>query len=75
MRYALIEDGIVSNIIWLYPGNDYEFPNAVHIEQLSVSIGDEYINGSFYHNGEKLLTSNEKEQQYYLSYTEGVQEA
>lgn len=75
MRYALIENDIVSNIIWLYSGNNHKFPNAVHIEELPVSIGDEYINGSFYHNGEKLLTSNEKEWQYYLSYTEGVQEA
>lgn len=75
MRYALVEDGIVFNIIWLYSGKDHKFPNAVYIGELLVSIGDEYINGSFYHNGEKLLTSNEKEWQYYLSYTEGVQEA
>lgn len=75
MRYALVEDGIVSNIIWLYSGNDYEFPNAIHIGELPVSAGDKYINGSFYHDGERLLTPSEKEGAYFLSYIEGVQEA
>ena len=56
MNYALIENGIVDNIIWLYPHNASDFPNATPIGDLLVSIGDEYIDGSFYRNGELVLT-------------------
>ena len=31
MNYALIENGIVANIIWLYPANAGDFPSAVPI--------------------------------------------
>ena len=32
MNYALIEDGVVVNIIWLYEGNANEFPKG-HFQQ------------------------------------------
>ena len=28
MNYALIENGVVTNLIWLYPANAAEFPGA-----------------------------------------------
>ena len=56
MRYALIKDGIVGNIISLEPRNAKEFPNAVKLDDISAAIGDTYDGESFYHNGEKVLT-------------------
>ena len=52
MNYALVENGIVTNIIYLHPINEADFPNAVAIENLPVAIGDEYRNEQFYRNGE-----------------------
>lgn len=56
MNYALIENGIVTNIIWLYPGNADDFPTAVPCGDYPVAIGDTYADGAFYRDGEKLLT-------------------
>ena len=36
-----------------------EFPNAVQIDDLSVNIGDTYVDGVFYHNGERVRTNAE----------------
>ena len=56
MRYALIEDGIVINIIWLNAFNATDFPGCVAIEDgMSVGIGDEYRDGKFWRGGEELL--------------------
>ena len=46
-NYALIEDGLIINIIWLNPENETEFPNAVCCDGLGVSIGNSYIDGQF----------------------------
>ena len=59
MNYALIENGIVTNIIWLYPENASDFPNAVPMGDIPVGIGDEYIDHVFYRNGERILTNLE----------------
>lgn len=59
MNYALIENGIVVNIIWLSPSNATDFPNAVEYRNRPVQIGDSYIDGTFYRNGEKVLTDEE----------------
>lgn len=56
MNYALIEDGMVTNIIWLYPGNAHEFPNAVPMNDIPAGIGDSYADGAFYRDGERLLS-------------------
>lgn len=63
MNYALIENGVVTNLIWLYPGNASDFPTAVPFNGYPVSIGDTYEDGKFYRNGELLLT----EAEYYLN--------
>ena len=52
MNYAIIKDGIVTNIIWLHPTT--EFPNAVPYDDLPVQIGDTYQDGKFYHDGEEV---------------------
>ena len=59
MNYALIENGVVTNIIWLYPGNASDFPNAVPLGDVPAAIGDTYTDGVFYHNGERVLTITE----------------
>lgn len=86
MDYALIENGIVTNIIWLYPQNASNFPNAVPMNDIPAAIGDTYRDGVFYRDGEKVLALQEqmqKEMQEALAetdaaeaaYREGVQEA
>ena len=60
MEYALIENGIVVNFIWLHPQNAEEFPGAVPYGDLPLEIGDTYENGVFYRDGERVLTAMEK---------------
>lgn len=60
MNYALIQDGVVANIIWLYEGNADEFPDAVPTRGLAVHIGDTYENGLFYRDGEQVRTDAEQ---------------
>lgn len=62
MNYALIEDGVVANIIYLHPMNADEFPDAVEIGDVPVQIGDTYADGVFYRDGEKVLTTAEEMQ-------------
>lgn len=62
MNYALIENGIVTNIIWLSPSNAVDFTNAAFYGNRPVQIGDTYTDGAFYHNGEKVLTPAEEMQ-------------
>jgi hypothetical protein len=59
MNYALIKDGVVTNLIWLSPSNAQDFPNAVPTNGLSVRVGDTYTEGAFYRNGEKVLSALE----------------
>lgn len=59
MNYALIKEGIVDNVIWLYEGNAADFPNAVPINGRLVSIGDMWDGNDFYHDGERVLTEAE----------------
>lgn len=56
MNYALIENGTVTNIIWLYPANAHEFPNAVPMGQIPAAIGDTWDGRCFYRDGERVLT-------------------
>lgn len=56
MNYALIENGVVTNIIWLYSANAGDFPSAVSCGDLPVAIGDTYDGSDFYRGGEKLVS-------------------
>ena len=58
-RYALVEDGIVTNIISLDSRNASDFPNAIKTADRPVAIGDTYTDGKFYRNGEEVLTALE----------------
>ena len=60
MDYALIENGVVTNLIWLHPMNADTFPDAVPIGDYPVAIGDTYSDGLFYRNGEKVLSFAEQ---------------
>lgn len=56
MKYALIENDHVVNVIWLNPANEKDFVNAVPVEGLPVQAGDAYVDGEFYRDGEKVLS-------------------
>lgn len=60
MNYALIENGVVTNLIWLYPGNAADFPTAVPMGDVPAAIGDTYADGVFYRDGEPVLTFSEQ---------------
>lgn len=52
--YAVVDNGIVTNIISLCDLNASDFPNAVCVEGRPVAIGDTYSGGVFYHEGVAL---------------------
>ena len=59
MRHALIENGIVVNIIRLRADETNDFPNAVPTGGYPVQIGDSYDGLYFYCNGAQLKTNAE----------------
>lgn len=60
MNYALIENGVVVNIIFLNAKNDSEFPGAIKLDSRPVAIGDIFADGKFYRDGKEVLTEVEK---------------
>ena len=60
MTYALIENGVVENMIWLYEGNAADFPNAVPVGDCPVRMGDTWDGTDFYRNGKKVQTGGEE---------------
>lgn len=60
MRYAWIENGVVTNIIVLNDRNAGDFPKAVKLGDRPVAIGDSYADGKFYRNGAEVLTPDEE---------------
>ena len=58
LNYAIVENGVVTNIIWLFPGTEFE--NAVPYGELPVQIGDTYDGEKFYHDGEEVGGDPEK---------------
>lgn len=60
MRYAIITDGVVTNVIILYPGNAGDFPDAVRCGDVLVAIGDTYDGEHFYRGGVQVLTPLEQ---------------
>lgn len=63
MRYAVIEDGVVVNVIILYPGGAKSFPDAVPCGDVPVAIGDTYDGQDFYREGIKVVSALAKAQQ------------
>lgn len=60
MNYALIENGVVTNLIWLHPGNAADFPNALPIGDVPAAIGDTYSGGAFWRDGVRVLSVAEQ---------------
>jgi hypothetical protein len=46
-NFALVEDGVITNIIWMSPSNIADFPNAIDCGDSVVQIGDYYKDGIF----------------------------
>lgn len=59
--YALVDDGLIANIIWINEENLIEFPNAVLCDGISVSIGDSYIDGQFIIAVQEEITNGSEE--------------
>lgn len=59
-NYAVIENGIVTNIIWLCASNAFDFPSAVDVQARLVAVGDTFENGVFYRAGEPVPTEEER---------------
>lgn len=60
--YALVENGVVTNVMVLYPPNAAEFGGAVPCGEIPAAIGDTYDGEHFYRAGERVLTALEQAQ-------------
>ena len=73
MRYALIDNGIVTNIISLNDRNASDFPTAVKLGDRPVGICDTYADGKFYRDGVEVLTPMEQAQAEITEYKAALQ--
>ena len=60
MNYAIVENGIVTNIVVLYPMSAKDFPEAIVCGDVPVFIGDTYDGEHFYRAGKRVLTPLEQ---------------
>lgn len=74
MRYAIVTDGIVTNIIALNDRNANDFPAAVKLGDRPVGIGDTYADGKFYRDGVEVLTPMEQAQAEMTEYKAALHE-
>ena len=74
MRYALIDNGIVTNVIALNDRNAKDFPAAVKLSDRPVAIGDTYTDGKFYRDGVEVLTPMEQAQAEMTEYKAALNE-
>lgn len=56
MNYAIVENSMVTNIIWLNASNANEFAGAVALGDVPAAIGDGYVDGVFTRDGQKVLS-------------------
>lgn len=79
MRYAILEEGKVVNVIALTEDSAADFPAAVPMGDIPAGIGDTYADGVFYRNGGRVLTQAEDAivtlETAFQAYIEGVNEA
>lgn len=61
--YALVENGVVTNVMVLYPPSAAEFAGAVPCGDLPVAVGDTYDGEHFYRGGVQVLSALEQAQQ------------
>ncbi len=64
MRYAVIMEGTVTNVIALREINAGDFPGAVALHDRPVGIGDTYSESKFWRDGKEVLTAQEEIEQY-----------
>ena len=74
MRYALVDNGAVTNIIALNDRNASDFPTAVKLSDRPVAIGDTYTDGKFYRDGVEVLTPMEQVQEEIDAYKAALNE-
>ena len=74
MRYAIVTDGVVTNIIALNDRNASDFPTAVKLGDRPVGIGDTYTDGKFYRDGVEVLTPMEQAQAEMAEYKAALHE-
>ena len=74
MRYVIVTDGIVTNVIVLNDRNSSDFPAAVKLGDRPVGIGDTYTDGKFYRDGVEVLTPMEKAQAEMTEYKAALHE-
>lgn len=73
MRYALIDNSIVTNVIALNDRNASDFPKVVKLGDRPVGIGDTYTDGKFYRDGVEVLTPMEQAQAEINAYKAALQ--
>lgn len=73
MNYALVENGIVTNIIWLNERSAGEWPGAVRLYDRMVEVGDTYDGEKFWRGGTEVLTAAEAAQQEAAQYAAALQ--
>ena len=59
-NYAILQNGVVTNVIWLCSSNAGDFPSAVSVQGRLVAVGDTYENGVFYRGGASVPTEEER---------------
>ena len=59
MNYAVVEDGVVTNVISLCYCQAFSFPNAVPMNDIPAIIGDQYLDGVFYRDGSALISDTD----------------
>ena len=74
MRYAIVDNGAVTNIIALNDRNASDFPAAVKLGDRPVGIGDTYTDGKFYRDGLEVLTPMEQAQAEITEYKTALHE-
>lgn len=75
MRYAMVIEGKVTNIIEMDKRNEQYFPSAVYTGDRPVGIGDTYTDGKFYRDGVEVLTELEEANNEIDSLTQQLGEA
>lgn len=73
MRYAIINNGKVENIIHLEQESADKFPNAIFCEDYPLQIGDTYKDDKFYRNDKEILTYYEQYEKDLRTLAEGME--
>ena len=75
MRYAMVTEGKVTNIIEMDKRSKQYFHSAVYTGDRPVGIGDTYTDGKFYRDGKEVLTALEEANNEIDSLTQQLGEA